>query len=100
VVTFEWGEDPPLEGWETDGFSVRWERSEIFEAKTYQFAVRADDGARVYLDGELILDLWGPGFHDWTAVEREMKAGRHRLIVEYYDETGSALIQFGYFPVE
>lgn len=100
VITYDWGEWGPFEEWEVDRFSARWERTEYFEAGRWTFAVRHDDGARVYVDGELIYENWAPGFHDWAAVEREMTRGRHRLRVEYYEDTQTASMQFGYYPAE
>jgi hypothetical protein len=100
VITFEWGEEPPFPGWEADGFSVRWVRSEWFEDGTYKFAFRSDDGLRLYVDGELIYENWVPGSFDWQEIEREMTAGRHRLKVEYFEDTGIAFVQVGYSRVE
>jgi hypothetical protein len=98
VVTFEWGAKAPSEALPADGFSVRWTRTEVFEGQAYEFAVRADDGVRVYLDGKLIIDQWGEGAHDWTVVQMPLAAGRHRLAVEYFEAAGDAFVQFGYYP--
>lgn len=98
VVTFEWGEGPPFEDWPADQFSARWTRIDTFEDRIYVFSARSDDGVRMYVDGELIIDLWQPGSHDWSAVEREMKAGKHRILIEYFEDSGPAFIQAGYYP--
>jgi hypothetical protein len=100
VITFEWGEEPPFPGWEPDRFSARWVRSERFEAGLYRFAFRSDDGLRLYVDGELIYENWNPGSFDWQVIDREMTAGRHRLKVEYFEDTGDAFVQVGYSRVE
>ena len=96
VITHEWGKKAPLAGWSRDGFSVRWTRTDLFQNGTYSFAIREDDGARVILDGEVIYENWQPGSHDWTVVQKEMSEGRHTIIVEYFEDTGEAFIQFGY----
>ncbi len=100
VVTFDWGEGGPLPGGPVDGFSARWERTDLFEEATYTFAVRSDDGARLYLDGELIFDTWSPGFHDWGGVDRAVTAGRHHIRIEYFEEAGPASMQAGYYRKE
>jgi hypothetical protein len=100
VITFDWGEGPPFPGWEPDGFSVRWTRSERFEDGLYKFAFRSDDGLRLYVDGDLIYENWVPGSYDWQEIERPMTAGRHRLTVEYFEDTGIAFVQVGYSLVE
>lgn len=100
VITFDWGEERPFPELSPDQFSVRWTHSEEFPAGVYIFAVRCDGGAKVYFDDELILDMWSPGYHDWTATEHEVTAGKHHLRVEYFDNEGVAYIQFGYYPAE
>ena len=99
VITFDWGEEPPFPGWSPDGYSARWARSERFEDGVYRFAFRSDDGLRLYVDGELIYENWVPGSFDWQEVEREMTAGRHRLMVEYFEDSGIAFVQVGYSKV-
>ncbi len=98
VITFDWGDRPPHDfPWSGDGFSVRWERTDYFAATTYVFAAASDDGVRMYLDGELIIDEWTSRQASWTTVERTLTAGEHRVVVEYYEDTGRAFIQAGYY---
>lgn len=104
VITFDWGDEPPgtaeelAEGWSGDYFSARWTRVDYFFDEKYIFAARSDDGVRMYLDDELIIDEWMDRQFHWTAVERKMTAGEHKIVVEFYEETGRAAIQAGYYP--
>jgi len=41
-----------------DWFSVRWTRTLWFDAGRYRFTTTTDDGVRLYLDGQLIVDQW------------------------------------------
>jgi len=100
VITFQWGEEPPFPGWEPDGYSARWVRSDRFEEGVYRFAFRCDDGLRLYVDVKLFYENWVPGSFDWREVDRRMSAGRHRLTVEYFEDTGIAFVQVGYALVE
>lgn len=100
VITFDWGEERPFPELPPDHFSARWTCTDVFEARTYIFAVRSYGGTRVYIDDELIIDNWAPGYCDWSAVERQITAGRHRVRVEYFDDGGIAYIQAGYYPAE
>jgi hypothetical protein len=100
VITQEWGDGAGYLDGPQDHFSVRWVRTDVFQEGAYTFAMRHDDGTRIYLDGELIYENWEPGSHDWAAVQRDMRAGRHLLVVEYYEDTQTAFIQFGYYPTE
>ncbi len=44
-----------------DNFSARWTKSlEVAEHATYKFTVTADDGVRLYVDGQKVLDKWIP----------------------------------------
>jgi len=100
AITFQWGEEPPFPGWEPDGYSARWVRSDRFEEGVYRFAFRCDDGLRLYFDVKLFYENWVPGSFDWREVDRRMSAGLHRLTVEYFEDTGIAFVQVGYALVE
>lgn len=102
VISFDWGDRPPdnFAGWSGDYFSVRWVRDDNFANAVYAFAVASDDGVRLYIDGQLIIDEWRGRQGEFTIVEREMSAGTHRIVVEYFEETGRAAIQAGYYPID
>ncbi|MBN1311255.1 MAG: hypothetical protein JXB30_07535 [Anaerolineae bacterium] len=99
VITFNFGDGPPMEGFPSDNFSIRWTRRDYFEAKPYMFGVCSDDGARVYVDGVLIINDWNNHeYGEWQVAERRMTAGEHTVVVEYYEATGNARIQAGHEP--
>ena len=44
-----------------DNFSARWTKSlTVDEAGAYKFTVTGDDGVRLYIDGQKVLDKWIP----------------------------------------
>jgi hypothetical protein len=87
-----WGFNAPSSKLPKDGFSARWTRRVAFEEGTYRFRVAADDGARLYIDGERILDRWREGpRQEWT-VDRWLSAGQHTLRLEYFEVGGEALV--------
>ncbi len=96
-IDFNWGSGAPDSRLPNDNFSVRWTRNIDFEAGLYRFFVRADDGVRVYLDDELILDEWHDGLSnvDYT-VEQQLGNDDYRLRVEYYERTGGARVEFSW----
>ena len=93
-VNFNWGTgSPPGVPVSADHFSVRWSRRWTFPAGLYRFHVRVDDGARLWVDGYLVIDQW----HDsppttYTEVVN-LAAGWHDLKVEYYERDGGAQIE-------
>ncbi len=91
TVGFDWGNDAPAPGLPVDGFSVRWSRVAAFETGTYEFHAAMDDGMRVYVDDELIVNEWRDEAEQDVTVSRPMSAGTHALRVEYYDRRDRAL---------
>jgi hypothetical protein len=98
VITFNWGYSGPADGWPTDNFSIRWTRKDYFNNGVYVFAVRSDDGIKIFVDGVKVLDAWYQHEGaDWFVTEKQMTAGEHTTVIEYFEQTGYAQIQAGYF---
>ncbi len=91
-VDYDWGSGS-ASGLPHDYFSVRWSGYWDFETGVYTFFVFADDGVRLWLDGEPLIDSWAPGrgFHQATVTVTA--AGLHRLKLEYFEATGEAAIR-------
>ena len=89
-VDFDWGSGGPGGGVPNDNFSVRWTRNWNFTAGRYRFHLRGDDGIRLWVDGNLIINQWrDQGRTEYTA-ERDLSGGSHSLKVEYYEHGGDA----------
>ena len=78
-INFEWGASGPGGAVPVDGFSARWTRSKSFDAGTYRFYTRTDDGVRVWIDGVLVIDKWITQGSTQYYVDRTMTAGTHSL---------------------
>jgi hypothetical protein len=91
-VDFDWLTGSPDSRINLDLFSARWSRSLLFEAGTYRFGIRVDDGVRLFVDGVLVLDDWRDGVRDVSA-DVTLSRGNHNLRVEYYERGGRASIQ-------
>jgi uncharacterized protein YgiM (DUF1202 family) len=96
AVDFSWGGLSPGPGLPNDDFSARWTRIVTFDASTYHFTVEADDGVRVWLDGNLIIDEWHDTRPKTYATDVWISAGPHSLRVEYYEHLGSALVRLAW----
>ncbi|MDZ4763304.1 MAG: SH3 domain-containing protein [Chloroflexota bacterium] len=98
-IDFNYGTNSPATGVNPDNWSARFVASQNFAAGTYQFLVGSDDGVRVRIDGNLVLDKFtGRTFTTDTFVV-SLSAGTHSLIVEYFDGIDLAILQFQYVQV-
>lgn len=95
-INFDWVAGVPAAGVNADNFSVRWTRVVSFENGSYKFSVTTDDGARLWVDGDLVVDKWIDQAPTTYTVSRSMSAGDHSIRLEYYERTGNAKIQFSW----
>jgi hypothetical protein len=93
AIDFDWGYNAPATGLPGDGFSARWTRALNFEDGLYRFRAVVDDGIRLYVDGDLVIDQWRDGGRREVTADRRLTAGRHTLRVEYYERSGVAVAQ-------
>jgi uncharacterized protein YraI len=92
-IYFNWGNGSPADNVPSDNFSARFERTLNFSYGTYEISVAMDDGARVYIDDQLVIDDWNVnGLRTRTA--QQVLSGAKRVRVEYFEATGTAQLQF------
>jgi hypothetical protein len=84
---------PP--GVPADGFSARYEGRINFDAADYEFALTGDDGVRLWVDGELVIDRWVNQAATTYRAARAMTAGIHNVRVDYYEASGQAVVRLG-----
>lgn len=89
-----WGAGSPDASVSSDNFSARWDRIVELQAGTYRFSITGDDGVRVFLNDELILNGWWDHGPRTFTVERPVAAGKHAVRVEFYERNGSAQVKF------
>jgi hypothetical protein len=99
-INHDWAKDAPLEALPPDKFSVRWDTClRIDEAAPVIFQVNANDGARVLIDGETIIDAWEKSAETrkrgFGSAELTLEPGVHHLRVEYFESLGAATIKLG-----
>jgi len=99
VIGFDWGLSSPDGSLPADDFSVRWTRDEWFAGGTYRFLFRSDDGIRIWVGGDLVVNEWHDRQATWSWVDRYVPEGVHTVIVEYYEHTGAAAVQVGWEKV-
>lgn len=93
VIDFDWGRNAPGNGVSTDNFSVRWTGKITLDAATYRFKLLVDDGARLYIDGILVIDGWSDGSARELTGDLGLAKGEHSVKLEYYDRSYDARIR-------
>lgn len=94
-IDLNWKANPPGPEMKKDHFSIRWTGVLVApENGEYELGVRSDDGFRLYLDGELILEDWTNHPPRTKSKSLHFQANREYAIrLDYYQNTGGALVQ-------
>lgn len=97
TINFNWGGGAPA--WNvvaSDQFSVRWTRNQTFEPGRYRFTVIADDGARLWVNGQLLVNQWHDSNSGTYFAEIDLSGGAVPLQMEYYENVGGAVARLGW----
>ncbi len=95
-IDFGWASGSPASGTlGTDNFSVHW-RGWIEPKATgeHTFTARADDGVRLWINGQLIVDSWqDQAAADHSGTIRLEKGKKYDITLEFYEHGGAAEIR-------
>jgi hypothetical protein len=91
-IDFNWGTGAPAAGVPADDFSVRWTRTEYFDSGTYRFYARADDGFRLWVGTNVVVDAWVDQQGGWITRDVYINQGTYQVRAEYYEHQGGALV--------
>lgn len=95
TVNFTWGTNAPNSIVPADNFAARWTgQVRAKTSETYTFYTRSDDGIRLWVNGQLLINNWT----DHDVIENSgsivLTAGQsYDIKLEYYDSTGGATAQ-------
>ncbi|HEY7119341.1 MAG TPA: DUF4038 domain-containing protein [Tepidisphaeraceae bacterium] len=95
LVSFRWSGYRPTSRIDATTFSVRWEgQVQAPSTGDYTFFVNSDDGARLWVDGKSILDVWGDKTEsEYPSDPIHLEAGqRYDIKFEYYQNQGEAVV--------
>jgi len=92
-INYQWGMNNPTPAIQ-DVFSVRWTSQATIQAGTYDFIYKSDDGMRVYLNDQLIINNWDNPSLAEGRVAYSLNTAEYNIRVEYYDSGGGAVAQF------
>jgi PA14 domain/Ig-like domain from next to BRCA1 gene/SdrD B-like domain len=93
AIDFNWGSGSPDLAIPADSFSARWTGSTSFEMAVYRFHVIVDDGARLYVDGNLLIDSWVAGSKRELTRDVGLARGNHSLRLEYFENRVTATVR-------
>ena len=94
TVNFDWASDSPAAGVGADNFSVRWTgRVEAPVTGSYYFSTLSDDGIRLWVNGQLVIDNWTDHAATTnTSALISLTAGvRYTITLEFYENWGAAV---------
>ncbi|MDW8351788.1 MAG: PA14 domain-containing protein [Anaerolineae bacterium] len=89
-LRFDWNGAPPVSGVPGGFFSARFSQVRYFPAGVYQFVARVDDGIRIYLDGNLIMNEFREQSARTFTANVNLGAGNHSIVVEYVQYGGTS----------
>ena len=95
-VNFDWGRYKPAPHVGENNFSVRWTgKLTPAESGTYRLGATADDGVRLYLDGQILIDAWKSNPTKTVTKEVTLEGGRaYDVRMEYYQYNREAIAKF------
>lgn len=93
------GSGNPIPGMPPDCFSAVFTASNVnFAAGLYEFTIVADDGVRLYLNNDLVIDDYGiTGLRQRSTIVN-LTGGVYTVVVDYVEYTGNAVIQVNWAP--
>lgn len=83
-INFDW---KPTNKIGKDGFGVRWiGKIQPLYSELYTFRTVSDDGIRVWINGQLLIDLWHDGSENLGVGNIQLQAGQtYDIKIEYYE---------------
>jgi beta-glucosidase len=96
-VHFDWGEGSFAPDQPVDHFSIRWTGYFVPQKSgDYKFFTSADDGARLYIGDETVIDDWQRHSQTVDSGTRHLEGGQpYKIRLEYFEAVGSAIMGFG-----
>lgn len=92
-LRYDWGAGGPGAPVGVDNFSVRWSGIFNFTGGSYSVDAWADDGVRVFIDNNEVLNGWKNQAYTHYQQQVTINAGKHAVRVEYYEAAEGALVR-------
>lgn len=92
AIDFTWS-NAPFVGMPREHWSARWTRSLSVTPGYYRFTTVTDDGVRLWVDDNLLIDQWVPNDSAPFFGDIYLGAGPHAVKMEFFNLTGGARAQ-------
>jgi hypothetical protein len=96
VIDFDWGSGSPDASLPSDSFSARWSGATSFEQGVYRFSITVDDGVRLWVDDNLVIDSWKSESERDLTADVGLARGEHKLRLEYFENRGTAVVRLSW----
>lgn len=96
-INFNWGTGSPAAGTiNADHFSARWTRTINLPAEMYHFSLTIDDGARLWVNGHLLVDAWYEQPATTYTGDIYLPGGDVTIELQYYENGGHAVAKLSW----
>lgn len=93
-LNHDWGTGSPAPGViGNDNFSARWTKTLNGNPGTYNVVLTSDDGARLYVNNQLLIDNWRVQAATTKTANFNYTGGPIQVRVEYFEQTGGAEVE-------
>ena len=95
----DWLTGAPFPSMFHDGYSIRWSGQILPQySQTYHFEARTDDGVKLWVNNQLVIDRWATQGVTALVGSIDLKAGVfYDIVMEYFEHTSSAEARLSWF---
>ena len=98
TINFNWDSTPPATNIGPNTYVVQWAGSiEPQFSETYTFYATADDGVRLWVNGQQLVNEWvDEGPTTWSGRLPLLAQQRYNIVMDYYQDGGGAVAQLAW----
>jgi hypothetical protein len=97
ALNYNWGYGSPLAGTvNADHFSVRWTQTANLAAGNYTYSLTVDDGARLWINGHLVVDAWYQQAATTYSGQLYLPGGPITVELQYFEQDGAAVAKLSW----
>jgi fibronectin type 3 domain-containing protein len=95
TIDFNWNSAAPDPSLNQSAFSAKWTgQIEAASTETYEFRTFSDDGVRVFINGQEIINDWNSGTHEDEGQISLVAGQKYSIEIDYFQNFGNAKIDF------